>query len=259
MLTGLGTTETAPFALVRHRARRRAGNIGLPAPGVELKLVPAATSWRRASAARTSRPATGAQPELTRRGLRRGRLLPHRRRRSSSSTRAIRAEGFLFDGRIAEDFKLVDRHLGQRRPAARAASSPPAPSRAGRRRSPASTATTSACWSFPTRRLPRLRRPAAERAADSAARRRAGCAEFPQLLDDAGGAQHRQRRRASRARIVLAEPPSIDRGEVTDKGSINQRAVLTHRAALADELCTPTPLPFPHQAADRRSQETSQP
>jgi feruloyl-CoA synthase len=35
---------------------------------------------------------------------------------------------------------------------------------------------------------------------------------------------------------VLREPPSIDRGEVTDKGSINQRAVLTHRAALVDEI-----------------------
>jgi feruloyl-CoA synthase len=36
--------------------------------------------------------------------------------------------------------------------------------------------------------------------------------------------------------VVLAEPPSIDRGEVTDKGSINQRAVLTHRAAIVDAL-----------------------
>jgi feruloyl-CoA synthase len=35
---------------------------------------------------------------------------------------------------------------------------------------------------------------------------------------------------------VLAEPPSIDRGEVTDKGSINQRAVLQHRAALVEAL-----------------------
>ena len=34
----------------------------------------------------------------------------------------------------------------------------------------------------------------------------------------------------------MAEPPSIDLGEVTDKGSINQRAVLTHRAALVDAL-----------------------
>jgi feruloyl-CoA synthase len=36
--------------------------------------------------------------------------------------------------------------------------------------------------------------------------------------------------------IVLDEPPSIDKGEVTDKGSINQRSVLTHRADLVDAL-----------------------
>jgi len=41
--------------------------------------------------------------------------------------------------------------------------------------------------------------------------------------------------RVARA-LVLAEPPSIDRGEITDKGSINQRAVLAHRAALVDAL-----------------------
>ena len=35
---------------------------------------------------------------------------------------------------------------------------------------------------------------------------------------------------------LMAEPPSIDKGEVTDKGSINQRAVLKHRAALVDAL-----------------------
>ena len=34
----------------------------------------------------------------------------------------------------------------------------------------------------------------------------------------------------------MSVPPSIDLGEVTDKGSINQRAVLTHRAALVDAL-----------------------
>ena len=42
---------------------------------------------------------------------------------------------------------------------------------------------------------------------------------------------------------VLAEPPSIDKGEVTDKGSINQRAVLKHREALANALHEGT-LPF---------------
>jgi feruloyl-CoA synthase len=41
--------------------------------------------------------------------------------------------------------------------------------------------------------------------------------------------------RVARA-IILTEPPSIDKGEVTDKGSINQRAVLKHRDALVQAL-----------------------
>jgi feruloyl-CoA synthase len=41
--------------------------------------------------------------------------------------------------------------------------------------------------------------------------------------------------------MLLDTPLSIDRGEVTDKGSINQRAVLEHRKALIEELYAPTP------------------
>jgi feruloyl-CoA synthase len=36
--------------------------------------------------------------------------------------------------------------------------------------------------------------------------------------------------------LLMAEPPSLDAGEATDKGSINQRAVLARRAALVEEL-----------------------
>ena len=39
-----------------------------------------------------------------------------------------------------------------------------------------------------------------------------------------------------RRAILLTEPPSLDVGEVTDKGSINQRAVLAHRASLVEDL-----------------------
>jgi feruloyl-CoA synthase len=41
--------------------------------------------------------------------------------------------------------------------------------------------------------------------------------------------------RVARA-LLLEEPPHIDRGEVTDKGSINQRAVLQHRADLVERM-----------------------
>jgi feruloyl-CoA synthase len=36
--------------------------------------------------------------------------------------------------------------------------------------------------------------------------------------------------------LVLEEPPSLDAGETTDKGTLNQRAVLKRRAALVEEL-----------------------
>ena len=41
--------------------------------------------------------------------------------------------------------------------------------------------------------------------------------------------------------LLLDAPLSIDRGEVTDKGSINQRAVLEHRSHLIEKLYLPTP------------------
>ena len=40
---------------------------------------------------------------------------------------------------------------------------------------------------------------------------------------------------------LLREPPSIDAGEITDKGSLNQRALLARRAALVDELYAEVP------------------
>ena len=54
------------------------------------------------------------------------------------------------------------------------------------------------------------------------------------------GLQHDRAASGSSTRIaralVLAEPPSIDANEITDKGYINQRAVLEHRAALVERL-----------------------
>ncbi len=46
--------------------------------------------------------------------------------------------------------------------------------------------------------------------------------------------------RVTRA-VLIDTPLSIDRGEVTDKGSINQRAMLEHRSRLIDEIYSPTP------------------
>ncbi len=58
---------------------------------------------------------------------------------------------------------------------------------------------------------------------------------FQQLLDRLLRQGTGSANRVARA-LVLAEPPSIDKGELTDKGSINQRAVLAVRAALIDAV-----------------------
>jgi feruloyl-CoA synthase len=60
-------------------------------------------------------------------------------------------------------------------------------------------------------------------------------ARFQQLVDELAVSATGSANRIARL-CLLAEPPTIDRGEVTDKGSINQRAVLTHRADLAEAL-----------------------
>ncbi|MGO9045401.1 MAG: feruloyl-CoA synthase, partial [Xanthobacteraceae bacterium] len=65
---------------------------------------------------------------------------------------------------------------------------------------------------------------------------------FERLLDALSDPSRGTSARIGRA-ILLADPPSLDVGEVTDKGSINQRAVLAHRAALVEELYADPPSP----------------
>jgi feruloyl-CoA synthase len=67
-------------------------------------------------------------------------------------------------------------------------------------------------------------------------------AHFQQVANELAASGTGSANRIARLHL-MAEPPSIDKGEVTDKGSINQRAVLKHRAALADAMHGGT-LPF---------------
>ena len=66
MLTGLGATETAPFALCANKDTTRAGVVGLPVPGVELKLVPAGEKLEVRLKGPNITPGFWRQPELTR-------------------------------------------------------------------------------------------------------------------------------------------------------------------------------------------------
>jgi feruloyl-CoA synthase len=64
--------------------------------------------------------------------------------------------------------------------------------------------------------------------------------EFQFLLGTLAKTSTGSSNRVARA-ILLDTPPSLDAGEITDKGSINQRAVLKARAALVEELYAATP------------------
>ena len=66
-------------------------------------------------------------------------------------------------------------------------------------------------------------------------------AKFSELLTSSFAKQRPAAPTASLRAMLLAEPPSLDAGEITDKGSINQRAVLTPAPALVDELYADPP------------------
>jgi feruloyl-CoA synthase len=67
-------------------------------------------------------------------------------------------------------------------------------------------------------------------------------AAFARLLDSFVAASTGTSSRVTRA-VLLTDPPSLDIGETTDKGSINQRTVLAHRSALVEDLYADVPPP----------------
>jgi feruloyl-CoA synthase len=236
-LTGLGSTETAPFAFGRFWDSDKAINIGLPAPGLDVKLVPADGKLEARVRGASITPGYWREPELTRQAFDEEgyyRLGDGLKFEDPNDPR----KGLLFDGRIAEDFKLgtgtwvsvgplrtrVLEHLA---PYAKDAVI------AGADRADI------AVLVFPD--LDACRRLAPDLPADASAAtivadprvRR----EFQLRLGALAKTSTGSSNRVTRA-ILLDAPPSLDIGEITDKGSINQRAVLKARAALVEELYT---------------------
>ncbi|HMF23874.1 MAG TPA: feruloyl-CoA synthase [Pseudolabrys sp.] len=233
-LSSLGSTETSPLALACCWDFNRPGNIGLPAPGVELKLVPN-------------------EGKLEAR-LRGPHITPGYWRQEQLSWEAFDEEGFykigdalkfvdpndpgkglLFDGRIAEDFKLSTgtwvsvgplraRFVDHFAPYVRDVVF------AGADRDDI------AVLVFPEieacRKLAGLAAGASSADVIDAPEVRA---KFAELLTTLAAVSSGSSNRIERA-ILMSDPPSMDRGEMTDKGSINQRAVLKNRAPLVDEL-----------------------
>ncbi len=232
--TGLGMTETAPFAIGTVRIGRVAGAIGNPAPGVTMKLVPNLGKLELRYKGPGVTPGYWRAPELTAAAFDEEGFL-----RSGDAVRFLDrrdpGQGFVFDGRIAEDFKLSTGawvSVGPLRTAALVEGAPHVQDVvvAGHDRDEVGLLI------FPRidscRALAGLGQDPEARAVLHSAPVRAFFRDMIRRLYQQGSGSASRVVRA----LVLAEPPSIDLGEMTDKGSINQRAVLAHRAADVDRL-----------------------
>ena len=239
MLTGLGATETAPFFMSVNPLTSRSGHVGLPVPGNDAKLVPNNGKLEVRARGPNVTPGYWRQPELTRAAFDEEGFYKFGDALKPAVPGDLDA-GFDFDGRIAEDFKLASGtwvSVGPLRARFVAASAPLVRDVviAGINRDEISALVLldlDGCRLInPTLPHDDLSATASDPLIREAFRER-----FERLLSTATGSSTR----ITRA-ILLDAPLSIDRGEVTDKGSINQRAVLEHRSELIEELYADMP------------------
>jgi feruloyl-CoA synthase len=237
MLSGLGATETGPSVTFTTPAMGRSGVIGLPARGSLVKLVPVEEKLEMRVRGPAVTPGYWRQPELTTAAFddegfyRLGdavRLIDER-----DPTR-----GLVFDGRIGEDFKLSNGtwvSVGPLRAELIAALSPLVQDVV----IAAPNADYVAALIIPdltacARALHLSHAPSHDEMAHDANL-------FKELQARLG--VHARKNPASTRRIrralLLPSAPSLDHGEITDKGSINQRAVLGRRADLIGALYEP--------------------
>jgi feruloyl-CoA synthase len=233
MGTGLGMTESAPFALYVTGPEVTTGDLGLPTPGVETKLIPNGDKTEIRYRGPSITPGYWKQPEQTAESFdEEGFFI------TGDAVKWIDQSnihlGLKFDGRTAEDFKLATGtfvSVGPLRARIQAAGAPFVQDAVitGINRNEVGALLFL---------LPRVRELC--QLPDSAT--------WAEVLESAPVQKHFQQvanelsktatGSASRVSkiLLLTEPPSIDTGEITDKGSINQRAVLKSRSTLVDQL-----------------------
>ena len=231
-----GMTETAPSATIVHFRLDGPGNIGVPGPGIAVKLAPDADKLEIRVKGPNVTPGYFKAPELT------GQLFDAEGwLRTGDAVRladpADPAAGLLFDGRVAENFKLLTGtwvNVGMLRTAAIAAGAPVIEDAVvtGHDRDeigllifPSVAGLRSLC--------PKLGAEAALVDLVGQPAVRAALAEGLRRHNALAGGSATTR--VARC-LLLTEPPSIDANEITDKGYLNQRAVLARRAALVERL-----------------------
>ena len=235
MTSSWGTTETSPLSTAAHFMIERAGPIGVPVPGVELKLVPVSDKLEVRVRGPHVTPGYWKRPDLTRAAFDEdGFYKPGDAVRFADPSEP--AKGIVFDGRLAEDFKLATGTwvaVGTLRVAALAAASPVLQDAiiAGENREwigMLAWLNAAGC-----RKLIGCEAPLPELARHPAVRAHVGRAIARWNADHGGSSQ-----RIVRV-LLLADAPSIDANEITDKGYINQRLALERRKADVERLFAP--------------------
>jgi len=220
MLSAWGSTETSPLAAQVHFHIPAAGVIGLPVAGCTLKLVPAAGKLEVRVKGPNVTPGYYRRDDLSRAAFDdEGYYCIGDAMRLADA--ADPTQGIMFDGRVAEDFKLSSGtwvSVGSVRVRLIAACNP--------------IVQDAVITGHDRDEIGALvfLSPAAQGMAPEAIREKLA-AGLGALAAEGGGSSTRPARL-----LVMREPPSIDANEITDKGYINQRAVLEKRAALVGTL-----------------------
>ncbi|NDH60252.1 MAG: acyl-CoA synthetase [Alphaproteobacteria bacterium] len=236
-VTGWGSTETAPTATTVHWASERVGLIGLPYPGVQLKMVPTGEAGRYELRLKSVivTPGYYKQPDLTAQMFDEEGFY-----KIGDAGRFVDPTdpswGLVFDGRVVEDFKLTSGTfvlVGTLRTTAIAAATPVLQDAVicGQDRDYVGL------LGFPN--IAACRRLAGDGEASLAPAELLAHPAVVATLRD-GLAKMNAAATGSSMRIkralLMAEPPQVDGHEITDKGYINQRATLERRRALVDKL-----------------------
>ena len=218
MMTGLGATESSPFAISTGIEGASSGRVGLPVPGVQLKLVPVEDKLEARLRGPNITPGFWRAPQLT--------IAAFDEEGFYKLGDALvfadpndPLKGFCFNGRLAEDFKL-------------------------------STGTWVSVGPLRAKLLTALIDVAHDVVFAGVDQSYVAALVFPlpgapihtlqALLEEFARCSTGMSTRVQRA-IVLDKPPSMDAGELTEKGTINQKAVLRNRADLVEELYAGSP------------------
>ncbi|MEH2531346.1 feruloyl-CoA synthase [Bradyrhizobium sp. AZCC 1588] len=236
--TGWGSTETAPTSTGTYWDTERVGLIGLPFPGVELKMVPCGSKYELRLRGINVTPGYFGQPELTKKMF------------DEEGFYCIGdagvfvddndpLQGIIFAGRVVEDFKLTTGtfvHVGSLRTDAIAAATPVVHDAlvTGQDRP------FIGLLAWPNLHACRQIVGNPDATFEEVVKHPQVIACLKRGLEAHNASATGSSMRIARA-MLMAEPPSIDGNELTDKGYINQRAGLERRAALVEKLYADKP------------------